>query len=987
MPAPHQPPAAGCPDEEALILHAHGRRDELLEHVRGCPACAEIVAGVRLEAGFADDVRRALASAREQRASGGSGTRSAGSPPARIAGFTDVTELSRGGQGVIYRATQEHTNRPVAIKLLLAGSLATPRERFRFEREIEIASMLHHPNILTVYGALTLDDERLGYVMEFVEGETIDAWAAELPAGQASRRRVVALFVKVARAVQYAHARGVIHRDLKPGNILVNPEGEPRVLDFGLARRSRGEGRGDEVTLTLAGEFAGTPEYASPEQIEHGTEATDARSDVYTLGVILYRLLCGSPPYDTSGGVREIFDTICTRPARDPAEAAAQAGLPALDKDIATVVLRSLAKDKERRYQSAGALADDLEQWLKGEAVGARRDSAWYVLRMQLRKHRREALVLAGAAALLLSAAGVAIVMGLRANAAGEREALRRRQRDEETLRAQAVSLVMSSVVPQSRAGAASATPDPLDARVTAGLTSLSSALDAGWLADNPALAAQVQDVLADIHALRGTQSGWLAEASARRAATLVRGLHGSDDIRTLHAEFTVASAMVMRGRAKDAEVAALQLRDRLATHPESSPEDRAKAAALLGRALLMQQRWEDALAALRVGRRDLSSSLASRLGVLEARALHGLGREQDARAALRGCLRDVLAATRDTDPAFVEALRLAAELGVVDGFAHRELAQTADALESALGDDHGPLCERSATLVGCKGALTGDTSSEVAESMALAADAHMHAKKFFAAAEWYERAAGLLQGTPEARATLYQKAAVMHASLFRHEDAARCSVASLSILRSLGEAKTDPYFIASAERDVAIRLTGAKRFAEAERSARAAVEAFEALLGRTGHVVAYSYAVLAAAQFGRGDTAGGSSSAQIALALSGQSTSMPPDQRLLTHFVASVWMIRTGQHGKVPDLLRDAEEHLRTASYAEASRAYFASVVHGLRACASERMGDARRSAAEREQARSAFSQCVGTLSAMDGHAEAIDKPWELPPFACAER
>ena len=293
-----------------------------------------------------------------------------------VEGYRIIRELGRGGMGVVYLAHQDSTKRDVALKVLLDGPLASTTAKRRFEREVELAARFSHPHIVTVLDS-GLARGRHYVAMQYVQGERLDRYAKSR---RMSVRDLLALFAKVCRAVGYAHRRGVMHRDLKPSNILVDAAGEPHVLDFGLAKQ---ENEVVPYTVSVPGQLVGTVPYMSPEQACGDSADMDVRSDVYSLGVILYRLLAGRFPYDISKDVRETLDRIATaapiRPRRIRGD---------LDRDVETIVLRALAKERERRYQSAAEFAEDIERYLSRRPIEARRDEALYVFNKFLRRHR-----------------------------------------------------------------------------------------------------------------------------------------------------------------------------------------------------------------------------------------------------------------------------------------------------------------------------------------------------------------------------------------------------------------------------------------------------------------------------------------------------------------------------------------------------------------------------------------------------------------------
>lgn len=365
-------PMSPCLSEEELALLADGgTAPELVRHAEGCAACAARLADERRDAALFQELRRA-ARARTRPA---------------IPGYRLEAELSRGGQGVVWRAVQEATQRVVALKLLDDAASGSARVRRRFAREIELASRLAHPGIVTVFDG-GVAEGTLWYAMELVEGETLDVWAARVCPDEV---RTLALFRELCEAVAHAHRAGVIHRDLKPQNVLVDRAGRVRVLDFGAALPLAARA---EVRVTASGEFLGTLAYAAPEQVRADEHGGDTRTDVYALGVVLYELLSGALPLSTEGGLAEFVARI---------ERDVPRRLAGIDADLATIVARALEKEPERRYPSVEALARDLGHFLAHEPIEARARSAGYVLARFLRRRRR-ALVGATAGLLVVGA-------------------------------------------------------------------------------------------------------------------------------------------------------------------------------------------------------------------------------------------------------------------------------------------------------------------------------------------------------------------------------------------------------------------------------------------------------------------------------------------------------------------------------------------------------------------------------------------------------
>ena len=315
------------------------------------------------------------------------------SPPMQIEGYDFVRELGRGGQAVVYEAIQKATKRKVAVKILLEGPYAAKAAQKRFEREIEIIANLQHPNVVEVFEAGVTPTGQHYFVMEYIRGLPLQRFVRDR---KPSLDEVLQIFLTICDGVQYAHQRGVIHRDLKPSNILVNAEGVPTILDFGLAKQL--VSGADSVSLTE--HLLGTLPYMSPEQTRNNPEEVDTRADVYALGVILYELLTGHYPYPVVGELMEVLRNIAETPPELPSRKwSRESGIRQrlgrrsrkdrcpIDHDVQTITLKALAKERERRYQSAGELARDIEHYLNGEPIEAKRDSAWYVLRKLARRH------------------------------------------------------------------------------------------------------------------------------------------------------------------------------------------------------------------------------------------------------------------------------------------------------------------------------------------------------------------------------------------------------------------------------------------------------------------------------------------------------------------------------------------------------------------------------------------------------------------------
>src|SRR5438105_5206585 len=273
-----------------------------------------------------------------------------------------LEEIGRGGQGVVYRARQKSLNRTVALKVIGLGHWATEAHLKRFRLEAEAAASLEHPCIVPIYEV----GERDGacyYSMGLVEGGQLDATAKGEPM---PLRRATELIAKLARTVHYAHEHGILHRDIKPGNVLLDAKGEPHLTDFGLVRLVETE---STVTRTL--EVLGTPSYMAPEQAIGNNARVSSVTDVYGLGAVLYQLLTGQPPF-AGGTTYETIKLLLETEPRQP-----RLWNPKIDRDLATICLKCIEKDPKRRYSSALALAEDLGRWLKHEPIQARRAGVW----------------------------------------------------------------------------------------------------------------------------------------------------------------------------------------------------------------------------------------------------------------------------------------------------------------------------------------------------------------------------------------------------------------------------------------------------------------------------------------------------------------------------------------------------------------------------------------------------------------------------------
>lgn len=325
------------------------------------------------------------------------------------------SEIARGGMGVVYRARQRSLNRTVAVKMILGGQLASPGAIRRFRLEAEAAARLHHPAIVPIYEIGEFETQHF-FSMKLIDGASLaacldDFRLSDKPNAAERRAQQVAiaeLLAKVARAIAFAHQRGVLHRDLKPSNILIDEQGEPHLTDFGLAKLTGGEADGGTVSAVVLG----TPGYLAPEQAAGKVEQATPAVDVYGLGAMLYELLTGRPPFREATAWETMRAAIERNPT-PPHELN-----PAVHRDLETIALRCLEKLPEKRYASASAVADELERFVRGDPIMARPvgrvEKAW-------RWCRRNTLFASLAASLfvvVLAGTGVALWQWRRAESA-----------------------------------------------------------------------------------------------------------------------------------------------------------------------------------------------------------------------------------------------------------------------------------------------------------------------------------------------------------------------------------------------------------------------------------------------------------------------------------------------------------------------------------------------------------------------------------------
>ena len=303
------------------------------------------------------------------------GTQQIGTRVRYFGDYELLEEIARGGMGVVFKARQTSLNRIVALKMILAGQLASEADVERFHTEAEAAAQLDHPGIIPIF-EIGEHEEQHYFSMALVDGESL---AKKLADGPLPTRDAAELVRTVAQSVQYAHDRGVIHRDLKPANILIDENGQPRITDFGLAKRVDADSG-----LTGTGQVLGTPSYMPPEQAGGETEKIGPLSDVYSLGAILYTLLAGRPPFQAASPMETLIQVLQREPV-SPRDLNDE-----IPRDLETICLKCLEKEPGRRYRSADELVDELQRFLCDEPIKARPVSTphrfwkWYRRRVSL---------------------------------------------------------------------------------------------------------------------------------------------------------------------------------------------------------------------------------------------------------------------------------------------------------------------------------------------------------------------------------------------------------------------------------------------------------------------------------------------------------------------------------------------------------------------------------------------------------------------------
>jgi serine/threonine protein kinase/tetratricopeptide (TPR) repeat protein len=576
---------------------------------------ATIVGSPHGDDGVNDDATRILGRVRENAV----GSPARGVPPQtsattgpkrrKLGAYTLIDLLGEGGMGAVYLAEQDRPRRMVALKLIRPG-LVTPRLLKRFELESEMLARLQHPGIAQIFeaGAAPLGGASDGvqpyFAMEYVRGPTLTAFARDH--GLSTRERL-ALFTRVCDAVHHAHQKGVIHRDLKPGNILVNvPEGvdptnrtavvaaaQPKVLDFGVARAADADA--DSRTMqTEAGQLIGTLAYMSPEQVAADPAGLDTRSDVYTLGVILFELLSGRLPHVVSH--KTIPDAVRTISEEEPAL------LSTVDKALAgdaqTIVAKALEKDRQRRYQSASELGADIERMLRDEPILARPPTRAYLFKKFAT--RNKAMVVASGVALtaLVGAVAASTTFAIRAEAARE---LAAEEAQVATATNDFLVRMLSAASPDSNNERELTVREMVDqASDQLARDAKQDDVDAAAQRRRERVAMSLHETLSSTYRALGKMES--AEEHALQAVAMAERTRGVESLEAVSAQRTLAIAYTEAGKideAVDLTRACLKILER-----RLGPDDieTARTRAELGRTLLEANRFDEAEIELRAG-------------------------------------------------------------------------------------------------------------------------------------------------------------------------------------------------------------------------------------------------------------------------------------------------------------------------------------------------------------------------------------------------
>jgi tRNA A-37 threonylcarbamoyl transferase component Bud32 len=471
--------------------------------------------------------------------------------PSTIGPFSIRRVIGSGGMGIVYEAMQESPRRKVAIKVMKRGITSSSALR-RFQFESQVLARLHHPGIAQIYEAGTWDDGTGGvpfFAMEFIAGaKTLNQFSIDKKLDTPQK---LELFARVCDAVHHGHQKGIIHRDLKPGNILIDRQGNPKVIDFGVARSTDSD-LAVTTQQTDVGVLVGTLQYMSPEQCEADPDIIDTRSDVYAMGVVLYQMLCGKAPYDLESV--PIFDA--AKIVREQPPARLSVVNPLLRGDLETIVSKAMAKDPEYRYQSALELKHDLERYVKGEPISARPLSLTYQLSLLMRRNKAAVVATMVIAAVLVAATAVSIVLAVKAHRAQEVAVAAQQQVEAELSKAATQKLFLQSVLgmasPRNAQGRTLNTQQVL--QVAAG------GIDARFV-DLPELAAETRLMIGEL--MFELQMFTDADQELTAGIAAIEARRGSSDPRVLHALAVMGRLRTDQGRPRQSDQVTQDLLER----------------------------------------------------------------------------------------------------------------------------------------------------------------------------------------------------------------------------------------------------------------------------------------------------------------------------------------------------------------------------------------------------------------------------------------